>query len=182
MQAINICILFSVNLMLQSTGSISVSQINTELGNTTTSQFSFGSAESRILANKASGPISASNMYSRMPTNHFIVTPVQLSGTQWGINVGSGKVSAGTFNGYGIYWLIWQVDGIYGPVLILALPGTGIPQATVNGINLPSSVGNLGAPSSYQDSYLGGTQWRFTCSTNPFTLIGLGVPQEIILS
>ena len=88
-------------MSLPGSGPISTAQITSELGYPAGTPFSFNSANARFLANKPTGSVSVSNMYGRMPQGQFIINPVQLNESQWGVSLGGGHASSGNVGGYG---------------------------------------------------------------------------------
>jgi len=166
-------------MTLQSNGAISFSNINVELGLSSTAQLSIGGAAARALAGVASGAISLSNFYGK--TNYLDQQTITngVTGDKGGSYYGykgfsptCGSISDGTFNPYsgaaiqGLYWtsagsVIFRVAGSQsnsGWTTVQFVRSSDGQTLTLNRAN--GSYSNAG-------SY---TQWTWTgySSFNPF--------------
>ena len=120
-------------MTLQSSGAISLSQVNTELGLSSTASISLNDAAVRTLAGVASGAISMSNLYGK--SNAAVWTPA--GGTSAGspVAVGDGSSTQTITCSQTATWT-WTRSGSTAATASIATGGSG---ATIT-FNLPNAT------------------------------------------
>lgn len=153
-------------MTLPVSGTISLSQVNTELGNASNANISLNQANVRSLFGKASGVIALSDGYSKSNAVYSTLNPADKSAS---VALSNGNLTA-TFSGVG---------GVRGNVLALANNGVWRQyEATING---PSAVSiGMGKAAASLSTYCGansnsdGIRSNGTCNVWPsFTGVSL---------
>lgn len=168
-------------MTLQSSGSLSLSQVQSEHGGSlplSMSSLLRGNASKIIHANNiavpAAAPMSLNQFYGTSRFGYYPIT-VGVSGTsaennrQFGANTGS--VGAFFYNnkyrGYNIGWFLWnEYDNVFG----ISLAGINIPQSILTSFG--TALSGAKTPTGYVGNFYGFSVWNVTLGFNPFTSVG----------
>jgi len=128
-------------MALQASGAISLSNVNVELGNSSTAQINIGSTSVRTLFGVASGQIKMSDGYGK--ANDFTLT---ISSDTTDIDIATAATAAG-WNG-SVYLMVVINSGIYVSATSTASPAMTISGSFPNGLKVTNNgyiVGKGGA-------------------------------------
>ena len=154
-------------MTLQSSGAISFSHINTELGLTSTSQLSLGGNAARTLAGVASGAISMSNLYGK---SALAFTMQSTTGTM------TGQVRPDGYGyGFSVAFTWVSGSGTVSPVLISWPAGMSSSTGSVSGspisLSSASPSGTLTFTAAMPANTSAGTYtWQWQVGSQTFTL------------
>lgn len=174
-------------MTLQSSGPISLSQVNAELGLSSSASISLGSASVRGLAGVASGAISMSNLYGKsnvLDTQSVYVGQTTVSDgktyfdsvTGYSGQYGIGSISDGTSNVYGgatfygiyhysSYPVNASLDGLY-----LYINGI-LPSTGWNTMKIGTTI--YSRANCFSSTGSGRTYWVWPgTQSNPFSAVG----------
>lgn len=153
-------------MTLPSSGAISLANVNTELGRSSTATISLGETAVRNLAGVSSGAIALSNLYGKSSSLASAVVTVGTNGENWGY-------SRGNFGG--VTPLNWAVSGTAYSQLIFVAPYGGWIEFNVLGYWPNSGWNNLriGAmdyprTSWFYSDWGSFAQWIYFTVDNPY--------------
>lgn len=157
-------------MTLQSTGPISISQINAELGYPTGTQFNFNSDLGRIITNSASGSTIVSSCYTRLAAQHYALTIgyTSLFSGVYGWNSGGfGHISNTSYKGYSLNLVQYEPENA---AIAISIPIASVDQSVITQITC-SLFGTLTSP-TYAPNVNGSSSWHFAIASNPWAVVG----------